>query len=111
MFSASQRFGNIRRFLFAATAKAALPPTAPHPAACMRARRLTVPMDAQTTVCHANGKCQKFDYLKSRLKSGLFCVVSNSEIGVFEKSFFVIFQKLDFFYLLCSHQILENSRF
>jgi hypothetical protein len=63
--------------------------------ACVR--RLTVPVDAQTTVCHANGKCQKFDYLKSRLKSGLFCVVSNSEIGVFEKSFFVIFQKTRLF--------------
>lgn len=44
-FSASQRFENIRRFLFAATAKAALPPTAPHPAARMRAP-VDVPVDA-----------------------------------------------------------------
>ena len=61
----------------------------------------------------ANGKCQKFDYLKSRPFLGVFGVVGNSKCRYFEKSSFwnhSPVSKSRLLFLLCNHQTSEISR-
>jgi hypothetical protein len=61
-----------------------------------------------------NGKCQKFDYLKSRQKTVLLGVVVISKIALSKKCLFFLFEKTDFFrlyILLCNTHFLKTRHF